>query len=104
VPGFMWAVRALNSWLRDVLVIEEGDGMGRGRGRRGTLQKSIDFTPLLPRAGPTGGLGLACPAPTISFTIWSVAARAFDMLRVDWGVVFELRLKLDDLDREFLEL
>ena len=30
------------------------------------------FTPLLPNAGPTGGLGLACPAPTISFTIWSV--------------------------------
>lgn len=45
-----------------------------------TLQKSIDFTPLLPSAGPTGGLGLACPAPTINFTIWSVAARAFDML------------------------
>lgn len=34
-----------------------------------TLQKSIDFTPLLPSAGPTGGLGLAWPAPTISFTI-----------------------------------
>lgn len=48
------------------------------------MQKSIDFTPLLPSAGPTGGLGLACPAPTISFTIWSVATRAFDMLRVDW--------------------
>jgi hypothetical protein len=34
-----------------------------------TLQKSIDFTPLLPNAGPTGGLGDACPAPTISLTI-----------------------------------
>jgi hypothetical protein len=34
-----------------------------------TLQKSIDLTPLLPSAGPTGGLGLAWPAPTISFTI-----------------------------------
>lgn len=32
------------------------------------------LTPLLPRAGPTGGLGLACPAPTMSFTIWSAAA------------------------------
>lgn len=31
------------------------------------------LTPLLPRAGPTGGLGLAWPAPTMSFTIWSVA-------------------------------
>jgi len=30
------------------------------------------FTPLLPKAGPTGGLGLAWPAPTISLTIWSV--------------------------------
>ena len=38
-----------------------------------TLQKSMLLTPLLPNAGPTGGLGLACPAPTISFTIWSVA-------------------------------
>lgn len=45
-----------------------------------TLQKSIDFTPLLPNAGPTGGLGLACPAPTMSFTITSEAARAFDMV------------------------
>ena len=36
-----------------------------------TLQKSMDFTPLLPSAGPTGGDGDACPAPTISFTIWS---------------------------------
>lgn len=33
-----------------------------------TLQKSIDLTPLLPKAGPTGGLGLACPAPTMSLT------------------------------------
>ena len=38
-----------------------------------TLQKSIDLTPLLPRAGPTGGLGEAWPAPTISLTIWSLA-------------------------------
>lgn len=45
-----------------------------------TLQKSIDFTPLLPNAGPTGGLGLACPAPTMSFTITSEAARAFDIV------------------------
>lgn len=40
VPGSMWAVRALNS-----------------------LQKSIDFTPRAPRAGPTGGVGAALPAP-----------------------------------------
>ena len=38
-----------------------------------TLQKSIDLTPLLPRAGPTGGLGDARPAPTMSLTIWSLA-------------------------------
>jgi hypothetical protein len=31
------------------------------------------FTPLLPSAGPTGGDGEACPAPTISLTIWSFA-------------------------------
>ena len=29
------------------------------------------LTPLLPRAGPTGGEGDACPAPTINLTIWS---------------------------------
>jgi len=40
---------------------------------RKTLQKSMDFTPLDPRAGPTGGEGLACPAPTMSFTIWFFA-------------------------------
>ena len=44
-----------------------------------TLQKSMLFTPLLPSAGPTGGLGLACPAPTISFTTWSAVARTLDM-------------------------
>ena len=49
-----------------------GGGGGRKAGRlegQCTLQKSIDFTPLLPSAGPTGGLGVACPAPTISLTI-----------------------------------
>lgn len=51
--------------------VEEGEN---------TLQKSIDFTPLLPSAGPTGGLGLAWPAPTISLTTWSTAARVLDML------------------------
>lgn len=40
-PGSMWAVRALNS-----------------------LQKSIDFTPRAPSAGPTGGVGAALPAGT----------------------------------------
>jgi hypothetical protein len=44
------------------------------------LQKSIALTPLLPRAGPTGGEGVALPAPTISLTIWSVAANFLDML------------------------
>ena len=39
-----------------------------------TLQKSILLTPLLPRAGPTGGEGDAWPAPTMSLTIWSVVA------------------------------
>lgn len=38
-----------------------------------TLQKSIDFTPLEPRAGPTGGEGEACPAPTMSLTMTSLA-------------------------------
>lgn len=49
-----------------------------------TLQKSMDLIPLLPRAGPTGGLGLACPAPTMSLTTWSRAAapRAPDILTV----------------------
>ena len=38
-----------------------------------TLQKSMDLTPLLPNAGPTGGEGEAWPAPTMSLTIWSFA-------------------------------
>jgi hypothetical protein len=46
-----------------------------------TLQKSMLFTPLLPSAGPTGGEGDACPAPTISLTIWSLARAFFAMLR-----------------------
>jgi hypothetical protein len=56
-----------------------------------TLQKSIDFTPLEPSAGPTGGEGEAWPAPTMSLTIWSVwiALRAMIVVgmcieRVDW--------------------
>src|ERR1700758_3887871 len=32
------------------------------------LQNSIMFTPLCPRAGPTGGEGVAFPAGTRSFT------------------------------------
>ncbi len=47
--------------------------LGCGMGKGSTLQKSIDLTPLLPRAGPTGGLGDAWPAPTISLTTWSLA-------------------------------
>ena len=50
--------------------------------RKLTLQKSIDLTPLLPSAGPTGGLGLACPAPMMSLTSWSAMGpdpRALDM-------------------------
>lgn len=31
------------------------------------------FTPLLPSAGPTGGEGEACPAPTMSLTTTSLA-------------------------------
>ena len=33
------------------------------------LQKSIIFSPCWPKAGPTGGLGLAPPAGTCSFII-----------------------------------
>jgi len=50
---------------------------------RRTLQKSMLFTPLLPSAGPTGGEGDACPAPTINLTIWSFAI-AFRAM-VGWG-------------------
>lgn len=53
-----------------------------------TLQKSIDLTPLLPRAGPTGGLGLACPAPTMILTIMSTVEppRALDILARSWSL------------------
>lgn len=51
-----------------------------------TLQKSIDLTPLDPSAGPTGGDGDACPAPTISLTITSAACLDFDIV-AGYGVV-----------------
>lgn len=54
VPGSRFAVRALNS-----------------------LQKSIDFTPFAPSAGPTGGEGEALPAGTMSRIIELAAAAAF---------------------------
>lgn len=67
-----------------------GEGRGpeaRGAGgRRGgwegerTLQKSMLFTPLLPRAGPTGGEGEACPAPTRSLTRTSFARAFLDIV------------------------
>jgi len=54
-----------------------------------TLQKSMLFTPLLPSAGPTGGEGDACPAPTINLTIWSFAIAFRAMVGRDvevcWG-------------------
>ena len=56
---------------------KRGGGVGRGF----TLQKSMLLTPLLPKAGPTGGLGLAWPAPTISFTIKSLGS-AFEAILV----------------------
>jgi hypothetical protein len=40
------------------------------------------FTPLLPRAGPTGGEGEACPAPTMSLTMTS---RAIAFLAIGAG-------------------
>lgn len=49
---------------------------------RHTLQKSMLLTPLLPSAGPTGGEGDACPAPTMSLTMTSIALRVFDMFVV----------------------
>jgi hypothetical protein len=54
--------------------------MGGGGGVHRTLQKSMLFTPLLPSAGPTGGEGDACPAPTISLTIWSFAIAFLAMM------------------------
>lgn len=64
------------------------DGKKKGGGGEDTLQKSIDLTPLEPRAGPTGGLGLACPAPTISLTICSLARGGLGaMEKVGWEVV-----------------
>jgi hypothetical protein len=46
-PGSMCVVLALNS-----------------------LQKSMDFTPRAPRAGPTGGVGAALPAGISKRYIW----------------------------------
>ena len=44
------------------------------------------LTPLLPNAGPTGGLGLAWPAPTMSLTTESFASTFLAILP---GVVLE---------------
>ena len=46
------------------------------------------LTPLLPSAGPTGGLGLACPAPTINFTNWLFLTRILRDMTVE--VVFRI--------------
>lgn len=91
VPVMMCAVRALNSYSQVSTL------SNRVPSHALTLQKSIDLTPLEPKAGPTGGLGLACPAPTISFTIWSTppAPRALDMT----AVVLELDESRDAIVR-----
>ena len=55
---------------------------------RCTLQKSMDLTPLLPNAGPTGGEGEAWPAPTMSLTIWSFAIAFLAIVNCLLGVVY----------------
>lgn len=57
VPWIMCDVLALNS-CKVIRKSRPRDGQVAGNEPR-TLQKSIDLTPLLPSAGPTGGLGLA---------------------------------------------
>jgi hypothetical protein len=97
VPGVKEAVKALNSCARGLagwrgsrsssggekkVWRNEGAGSGAERWDCGhTLQKSIDFTPLEPSAGPTGGDGEAWPAPTMSFTITSLPRFRFAMAR-----------------------
>src|SRR5436190_9805307 len=51
-----------------------------------SLQKAMIFTPCCPRAGPTGGAGLACPAgicnlisPTTFFAIKNSLLGLFDL-------------------------
>jgi hypothetical protein len=48
------------------------------------------FTPLLPSAGPTGGEGDACPAPTINLTIWSFAIAFLAIVNIYTHAPFEL--------------
>ena len=55
-----------------------------------SLQKSMDLTPLLPRAGPTGGEGEAWPAPTMSLTITSLGGVLRAMSGKDEGGVAEM--------------
>ena len=63
-----------------------------------TLQKSMDFTPLLPSAGPTGGEGEAWPAPTMSLTIWSRGGtrRAIEWREISCRWISRSRLPVDD--------
>lgn len=81
-PGSMWPVLALNS-----------------------LQKSMDFTPRAPRAGPTGGLGVAFPAAInrrctkqVSDSMLKDRARVYsppgglDLWLLPWTCVQDLRL------------
>lgn len=51
------------------------------------MQKSIDFTPRDPRAGPTGGEGEAWPAPTMSLTIWFTVMFFFAIVEVPPDIV-----------------
>lgn len=70
---------------------------------RRTLQKSIDFTPLLPSAGPTGGEGEAWPAPTMSLTICSLAGGLRAMV-CDLSYVFSFFQRLGLLwSRKYLD-
>lgn len=53
-----------------------------------SLQKSIAFTPLAPKAGPTGGDGVAFPAGTKIF--YSIQKRTVELESVDvWRHIAE---------------
>ena len=64
-----------------------------------SLQKSIDFTPRAPSAGPTGGVGAALPAGMSKrYGVAEQEMRAYERRRLTTTCALALAAALDMLD------